>query len=342
MSTVFTTNGNNIDAGTGQIKCNTIVPGSGTEISTNNNSINAGSGSLTCNTINFTSLGSNTTIPASKVTNLPSATTSLPASSITAANLNIDTNQIQCGFIRIGTSSNVSGAPGGEVTGTTGVYYSLIAYNYIATKGSYITFSDKRIKDNIKLIESSNSLQIIRELNPVKYNSKDSDSNRLSYGFIAQDVHKQLPDAVFMHKEHIPNVNSRAKIVNKNIITLLKSNTNCVDNLIPGAKLQYYLTSCSTPHFITVKNVLNNTTFVINEELQYDEIFIYGQEVDDFHTLDYNTIYLVSLSALKQVDQELQETKEIVKTQQSQIDSLTQQLADLKILVQSILPKTSP
>jgi hypothetical protein len=56
----------------------------------------------------------------------------------------------------------------------------------------YNSLSDLRLKENIKLI--SDSLSILTEINPVEFNWKDS--RRKSYGVIAQEIEKILPDIV--------------------------------------------------------------------------------------------------------------------------------------------------
>lgn len=66
------------------------------------------------------------------------------------------------------------------------------------TAASYITSSDKNIKDNIEPIKSG--LDIINKLNPVTFYLKDeyntSDEKDLMYGFIAQEVQELIPEIV--------------------------------------------------------------------------------------------------------------------------------------------------
>jgi len=56
----------------------------------------------------------------------------------------------------------------------------------------HITTSDRRLKDNIKKIESS--LDVLMQLNPVSFNWKKD--NKPSMGLIAQEVYSILPDTV--------------------------------------------------------------------------------------------------------------------------------------------------
>lgn len=63
---------------------------------------------------------------------------------------------------------------------------------------SYVTTSDKRLKTDIKPIESS--LDYLEKLNPVSYRKKGSlnatDYRGTEYGFIAQEVQVVLPEMV--------------------------------------------------------------------------------------------------------------------------------------------------
>ena len=57
---------------------------------------------------------------------------------------------------------------------------------------AFITYSTRRLKKNIKPLE--NSLNIVTNLQGVEFRWKDT--NRLDYGFIAEDVGKTLPGVV--------------------------------------------------------------------------------------------------------------------------------------------------
>ena len=63
--------------------------------------------------------------------------------------------------------------------------------NFVVT--SFRARSDERLKANINNLK--NPLDIVKQLNGKEYNFKDS-LNRKSYGFIAQDIERILPDIV--------------------------------------------------------------------------------------------------------------------------------------------------
>jgi len=65
--------------------------------------------------------------------------------------------------------------------------------------------------------------------------------------------------------------------------------------------------------------------------LPLSSLFVYGQEIHDFRTIDKDAIFTLSVSALQNIDAELQETKQTVnllkeqwKNQQQQINNIIQ------------------
>jgi len=70
----------------------------------------------------------------------------------------------------------------------------------VISTGDMTAFSDRKLKDNIKLIE--NPLDKVLQLEGVTYNRIDKeDKERVHIGFIAQDVEKVLPELVSSHKD---------------------------------------------------------------------------------------------------------------------------------------------
>ena len=72
--------------------------------------------------------------------------------------------------------------------------------NFVAT--SFHARSDKRLKENIGNLK--NSLDIVKQLDGKEYNFIDR--SRKSYGFIAQDIERILPDIVDDDKNGIKSI----------------------------------------------------------------------------------------------------------------------------------------
>jgi len=98
--------------------------------------------------------------------------------------------------------------------------------------------------------------------------------------------------------------------------------------------------------FVTIDKIIDNKHFTIKEslsntDLSDNKIFVYGQEVDDFHILDKETIYTVGIAAIKKLDEDLTTTNKklelaektiveqsiIISNLQSQIDIINNKIS---------------
>ena len=89
---------------------------------------------------------------------------------------------------------------------------------------------------------------------------------------------------------------------------------------------------------ILIKEIIDDKTFTINENIEgHDVVFIYGNEVNDFHVLEKNAIFTITTSAVKQLDVELQETKNTVNMQQQEINELKHEINDIKNQINELI-----
>jgi hypothetical protein len=163
-------------------------------------------------------------------------------------------------------------------------------------------------------------------------------------GFIAQEL-EHIDYVVTTHPDYCPNIyDGHATLISPSQIRLSKS----INDLSLNLDVFPFKVSCYVNGNLKELNVtkfLDEFTFCIESEITEkitdnsgNYVFVIGQYADNLLTIDKDSIFTLNVAATKQLDQELQETKELVKTQQSQIDSLTQQLAELKSLVQTLIP----
>ena len=75
----------------------------------------------------------------------------------------------------------------------------------------------------------------------------------------------------------------------------------------------------------TCKKFMNPSSFLEN-----DRIILYGQKVSDFHNLDKNAIFTIATAALQEVDRQLQQEKEKVRTLEITVQSVLERLALLE------------
>jgi hypothetical protein len=220
------------------------------------------------------------------------------------------------------------------------------------TATTFNALSDRRIKVNITDIDFR-SLDIIRQIRPREYKYIDYKCKDSVYGFVAQEIKELIPKSVELVTEFIPSVYENA-FVDGNKITLLNKSTS--DISLCKLKL---CNKCNSDIIVDITSIDDIKTFTIDIDISnnifcmdicgntLDEytkdgvttykrgsqvytgevkkgIFVYGPQVDDFHVINKDTIWTVTLSATKEIDAELQEAKSRILAQDIRIAELEQ------------------
>ena len=203
----------------------------------------------------------------------------------------------------------------------------------------FIVSSDERIKENIELVPDNLSLSIIRKLEPKYYTYKDTleKGSVKQIGFMAQEVLEHIPDAVRFTSKIIPN---EMKLVSKPIWTTfhdlsgnLKYKLTISDLKDPSGNILYRF-HVSNNQDVTdeekkeISSLQNEpTSFVFDKK--WNNVFVYGREVHDFHVLDKAKIWAVAYSALQEVDKIQQSEQTKLKEAESKIKNLENQLVSV-------------
>ena len=212
--------------------------------------------------------------------------------------------------------------------------------------------SDLRIKSDITNISSNSSLEKIRLITPVSFNFKDKvnlDSN-LQFGFIAQQVKDIIPHAVNYRSEMIPSIFKVGKVsgADYNIITINDYNiddlySDITDNITVYSTIVLKSNINDTEH-VHITEIVNKQTIKVDRNLstlvdENNDIFVYGQIVDDFHLINKETIWTMAVSALKEVDTQLQNTKQIIQEQETKIQEQDAKIQEQETKINSILQR---
>lgn len=255
----------------------------------------------------------------------------------------------------------------GDIHNITGTQSARSITNVaIFTEGNVIaaTFfaaSDKRFKENIVMLNDLSPFEIMNQLEPVRYTfiDKITKGPQEEFGFIAQKVKQILPNAVTFQKDWVPNLMDFATIhasESKYFIQLKTKSTNIIEIQDDVTKFKTYASmkdGLVAEIIFNLVEIVNDKTFeVVLEDnkhniLDISGLFVYGQFVNDFHYLDkmfaipFNTACIKELyKTVSNQSTQITNLQTAVVSQQSQIDSLTQQLADLKAIVQTLLPNS--
>jgi hypothetical protein len=189
-------------------------------------------------------------------------------------------------------------------TGTGTNTYSIYASARIAAS-EFNAFSDMRIKKVMGVSNSTNDLATLSNIRITDYKFVDSISkgNKIVKKVIAQELALVYPQAVSIHTDVIPDIYKQAEMVN-GFVAL-------ENNFQVGEKVKIIFSEGEELLEITE---VNANGFKVNSD-RTEKVFVYGREVNDFHTVDYEALSTLNISA----------TQELLK----RIESLEKKVLDL-------------
>ena len=209
----------------------------------------------------------------------------------------------------------------------------------------YVT-SDKRIKENIRDVSDNVALQQLRDISCCFYEYKDKINRGTdkTIGFIAQQVREHLPMAVSIQKEIIPN---EMRIIQNLLWATLTdvSGNNTYKLTIPdlsdasgNIKYRFYVRNDPSGNDECKKEIasLENEPKSFIFEEQWQNVFLYGKEVDDFHTLDKQKLFALNFSASQEIDRIQQAEKAKLATTETKLTEQEEKLeaAEAKLIEQ--------
>ena len=188
--------------------------------------------------------------------------------------------------------------------------------------------SDERIKKNIRDINDNGALQKILQIQPKKYNYKDPIKRGTYevYGFIAQQVNEIVPNAVnTSNVEVIPDIMTIAhydcdsNVVESNILTH-KISFDCNVDLSIGDTVEIITENNKDKYEILAD--LGCNIYQIDKSIDSSNIFVYGKEVNDFHTIDKSYIYTLNVCATQELHRMIEAQKEMIDHLKIRIQAL--------------------
>lgn len=213
----------------------------------------------------------------------------------------------------------------GTASGTN--YYSIYASDRIAA-AEFNAFSDARIKNIKGISDNEKDLETLSKIEITDYQFKDKigKGNGQYKKVIAQQVETVYPQAVSKLTDYIPDIYQLAKISN-DFVELPHHNLKVGEKvrLIFGEKQETF----------EVKSVNEAGFKILNQplELVNPSVFVYGREVSDFRSVDYEALSMLNISAtqallkrLNEVEKALEQQHERIESQQDQINTILSRL----------------
>lgn len=179
-------------------------------------------------------------------------------------------------------------------------------------------FSDARIKNVISVSNSEEDLKKLLGIEITDYRMKDAAKDMKPYKkVIAQQVEKVYPQAVSTVTDVIPNIYKVSNISSGYIPLQADVEEGDIVKLI-------FDNGTEMAEVISV----GKSGFTVNTETTGD-VFVYGKQVDDFRTVDYEAISMLNVSAT-------QELFKMIQSLQNENAQLKSSVNDLKALAGEI------
>ncbi len=228
-------------------------------------------------------------------------------------------------YFTLGNSNfNLVDAEGGVVSSTVPNVSIYASNRILATE--FDAYSDARIKNIIGVSNTTKDLQTINTLRITNYTMKD----KIKYGnkpfkkVIAQEVEKVYPQVVSKHTDFIPNVYQAATKVEKVANGWLLSFSNNHSISSNAKKLRVLLAGTDAMQEVGIVSIPSGTQVIINAtDIKAVKVFVYGEEVNDFRTVDYEGLTTLNISAT-------QELSKLIDTQNKKIAELAGEIKLLK------------
>ena len=208
----------------------------------------------------------------------------------------------------------------GTYTSPTGADYSIWASHRIAAN-EFNAFSDKRIKNVIGVSNNKNDLSTLAQIRITDYTMKD----KVQYGnkafkkVIAQELKEVYPLAVNISTNIIPSIYKKATI-SKGWIAL-------ETDLVKGDIVK--IVTANSNKEVTVDEVENGKFKVA---LPDGEVFVYGKQVNDFHSVDYEALTTLNVSATQALLKRIEE----LETKNANLTTQVKEMASLKSDIEMI------
>jgi hypothetical protein len=184
---------------------------------------------------------------------------------------------------------------------------------------SFSALSDSRIKRDIEEINDDEALNKILLVQPTTYYYIDEARNKGNgkvHGFIAQQIKEVIPDAVMINKEIIPNIYKICLVYNKREIYHSIPQDIAIDT-----EVQIKDKDGIDGSRYKIKEIYDDY-FVVDKDIDADEVFVFGYTVDDVHSLDKQYIFTLNVCATQELHRRIEAQEKRIKELETKLEKL--------------------
>ncbi len=222
---------------------------------------------------------------------------------------------------------SVNTPTGSQVSGVSIVASGLI---YAHSFGAY---SDSRIKNSKGISNSSNDLETVNALKITDYTMKDvvMYGNRPFKKVIAQEVEKVYPQVISKHRDFVPNVYQPCSDIEKMSSGYLLRFHKPHQISKTAKKLRLLISDEKGMEQVEIVGIPTDHSVIVNiADIKGNRCFVYGEEVEDFRTVDYEGLTTLTISATQELSKLVSKLQDENAVLQSKNDDLTVAMEELK------------
>jgi hypothetical protein len=182
------------------------------------------------------------------------------------------------------------------------------ANGWIASGMGFTAYSDRRIKRDFLPSETADDLEVIRKLKLTDYRMVDpaDGGSQWRKGLVAQEVEEIIPEAVKRSTEFVPDLfavasGTRFDPMAKTLsVTLAKEH-----GLKVGDRVRLHVDGSRVD--AKVGEIRSAREFVVGPcERAPENVLVYGREVSDFRSVDYDRIFTTGIGAMQALADKVQ------------------------------------
>ena len=264
---------------------------------------------------------------------------STPMEIQSSGNVNVNNDLVVDGTLSIGTGASLAplhvesylsstctygylNSSGNTGTSSGSNAYSIFAQRRVRAE-EFNADSDARIKHVLNQSDSNEDLEILKSIQVTDFQYIDSiqKGNIVHKKIIAQQLREIYPNAVTETNGYIPSIYSKPIRSDYNAAGKQMFYTTSGDHgLRMGDKVKFIEAEGAWTSEVIL--VISSTVFVVASDIDRGNIFIYGKEVNDFLTVDYEAVAMLNISATQNLIERIESQEKQIETQTEMIERL--------------------
>ena len=213
--------------------------------------------------------------------------------------------------------------------GPVGIYC-----DHVGASPQWTAFSDARIKNIVGRSDGVTDLATLMGIEITAYTHKDAFQNGAGVHkkVIAQQVEKIYPTAINKIAGKVPDIYKKASVKDGWV--------QLTTDLKTGEKVNLSTEAGAAIHEVLQVRV---DAFRVALPASVSEVFVYGREVNDFRTVDYDALSMLNISATQELSRQVEALRKsearITELEQktSQMGAMERKLADLEKLLAQVV-----